>query len=86
MNVFCIVFFLGFHIQKARNQYNRYVGKLNTQIESFPASLIARKFGFEKQNYFTLELATQRGLPEVEFFKISWFPKVNPYWFGSKDP
>ena len=56
-------------IQKARNQYNRYVGKLNTQIESFPASLIARKFGFEKQNYFTLDLATQRELPEVSFAK-----------------
>jgi hypothetical protein len=56
-------------IQKARNQYNRYVGKLNTQIESFPASLIARKFGFEKQNYFTLDLATQRELSEVVFPK-----------------
>ena len=72
MNVFCIVFFLGFHIQKSRNQCNRYVGKLNTHIESFPANLIARKFGFEKQNYFTLEMATQRELPEVGFssFKI----------------
>jgi LemA protein len=56
-------------IQKARNQYNRYVGRLNTHIESFPASLIARKFGFEKQKYFTLDLATQRELPEVGFSK-----------------
>ena len=56
-------------IQKARNQYNRYVGRLNTQIESIPASLIARKFGFEKQTYFTLDLATQRELPEVDFSK-----------------
>jgi len=56
-------------IQKARNQYNRYVGRLNTHIESFPASLIARKFGFEKQKYFTLDLATQRELPEVGFPK-----------------
>ena len=56
-------------IQKARNQYNRYVGRLNTHIESFPANLIARKFGFEKQNYFTLDLATQRELPEVGFPK-----------------
>jgi len=40
---------------------------LNTQIESIPASLIARKFGFEKQNYFTLDLATQRELPQVGF-------------------
>ena len=56
-------------IQKARNQYNRYVGRLNTHIESFPASLIAGKFGFEKQKYFTLDLATQRELPEVGFPK-----------------
>jgi LemA protein len=56
-------------IQKARNQYNRYVGRLNTHIESFPANLIARKFGFEKQNYFTLDLATQRELPQVGFSK-----------------
>ena len=58
-------------IQKARNQYNRYVGRLNTLIESIPASLIARKFGFEKQNYFTLDLATQRELPQVGFSESS---------------
>lgn len=54
-------------IQKARNRYNRYVGKLNTLVESFPAAVIARKFGFEKQNYFTLDLATQREVPAVDF-------------------
>lgn len=54
-------------IQKARNQYNSYVGRFNTLIESFPATLIARNFGFEKQNYFALDLATQRELPEVDF-------------------
>jgi LemA protein len=54
-------------IQKARNIYNSNVGRFNTLIESFPAKFIARKFGFEKQNYFTLDLATQRELPEVGF-------------------
>ncbi len=54
-------------IQKARNRYNNTVGRFNTLIESFPANFIARKFGFKKQNYFTLDLATQRELPEVEF-------------------
>ena len=54
-------------IQKARNQYNSYVGRFNTLVESFPAKFIARKCGFEKQNYFTLDLATQRELPEVDF-------------------
>jgi LemA protein len=54
-------------IQKARNQFNRHVRQFNTLIDSFPAVFIARRFGFEKQNYFTLDLATQRELPEVEF-------------------
>jgi LemA protein len=54
-------------IQKARNRYNSNVGRFNTLIESFPAKFIARKYGFEKQNYFALDLATQRELPEVHF-------------------
>jgi LemA protein len=54
-------------IQKARNRYNSNVGRFNTLIESFPAKFIARKYGFEKQTYFALDLATQRELPEVDF-------------------
>ncbi len=54
-------------IQKARNRYNSFVGRFNTLVESFPATFIAKKFGFEKQNYFALDLATQRELPEVDF-------------------
>ena len=54
-------------IQSARHRYNGYVAHLNTLVESFPASLIAAKFGFQKQNYFSLDLATQRELPEVGF-------------------
>ena len=54
-------------IQKARNLYNRYVGRFNTLVESFPANVIARKFDFKKQSYFSLDLATQREMPEVGF-------------------
>ena len=54
-------------IQEARNRYNRYIGRLNTLVESFPASLVAQKFGFEKQDYFSLELATQREVPNIDF-------------------
>ncbi|HPA14361.1 MAG TPA: LemA family protein [Desulfobacterales bacterium] len=54
-------------IQKARNRYNSFVGRFNTLVESFPAVFIARRCGFEKRTYFTLDLATQRELPEVEF-------------------
>ena len=58
-------------IQAARNRYNGYVARLNTLVESFPASLIANKFGFTKQSYFSLDLATQRELPEVGFAEKS---------------
>lgn len=54
-------------IQDARVRYNKIVATLNTLVESFPASLIAAKFGFKKQPYFSLDLATQRELPEVGF-------------------
>lgn len=54
-------------IQQARNRFNFAVRKFNTLVESFPSSLIARKFGFERQKFFSLELATQRELPEVNF-------------------
>lgn len=56
-------------IQKSRNRYNSNVGKFNTLIESFPAIYIAKKYGFTKKNYFSLDLATQRELPEVDFSK-----------------
>lgn len=54
-------------IQNARNRYNNYVSRLNTKVESFPSSLIAGKFGFTRQEYLTLELATQREMPDVDF-------------------
>ena len=56
-------------LQNVRNRYNRSVNRFNTLIESFPAFLIARKFGFTKRSYFSLDLATQRELPEVKFSK-----------------
>ncbi len=54
-------------IQAARIRYNNFVARLNTLVESFPASFIANRFGFKKENYFALDLATQRELPEVKF-------------------
>ena len=58
-------------IQNARNRYNRSVNKFNTLVESFPAFLIAKKFKFDKQRYFSLDLATQRELPEINFSNSS---------------
>ena len=54
-------------IQEARVRYNNFVARLNTLVDSFPANFIATKFGFEKKDYFTLDLATQRELPDIEF-------------------
>ena len=54
-------------IQQARNRYNSYISRFNTLVDSFPASLIARWFGFGKKTYLSLELATQREMPEVSF-------------------
>lgn len=54
-------------IQTVRNRYNYSVNKFNTLVESFPAALIARKCGFRKHGYFSLDLATQRELPEARF-------------------
>ena len=54
-------------VQKTRNRYNAFVGCYNILVESFPANFIARKFGFQKQNYLALELATQREMPKVKF-------------------
>ena len=54
-------------IQQARTLFNEAVGRYNTQVESFPSSLIARKYNFPKATYFSLELATQREMPKVDF-------------------
>ena len=54
-------------IQQARNRYNGYIARFNTLVDSFPASLLARRFHFEKMDYLALELATQREMPNVSF-------------------
>jgi LemA protein len=57
-------------IQQARNRYNSYISRFNTMVDSFPASLLARKFDFKKQDYLALELATQREMPDVSFSSV----------------
>ena len=52
-------------IQRARDRYNNVISRFNTLVESFPASLIAARFHFTKQPYLSLELATQREMPDV---------------------
>jgi len=54
-------------IQLARRYYNGSVRIMNTRIESFPSNLIAGMFGFSPAEFFTLELATQREAPTIEW-------------------
>jgi len=54
-------------IQMARRYYNGAVRNYNISVDSFPSMLIARMFNFEKAEFFEIELATERAVPEVNF-------------------
>ena len=54
-------------IQLARRYYNGTVRELNVLVQSFPSNLIANMFGFVEADFFTVELATHREVPRVEF-------------------
>ena len=54
-------------IQQARNRFNQAVRRNNTLVDAFPSGWIARRHNFAKMTYFSLELATQRELPKVDF-------------------
>lgn len=53
-------------ILDARSVFNYAVRKNNTLAQSFPSNIIAKIFNFKNAQYFSLELATQRSLPEVK--------------------
>lgn len=54
-------------IQLARRYYNGAARNYNTMVESFPNNLVAKVFGFNKADFFEIELATERAAPEVQF-------------------
>ncbi len=54
-------------IQLARRYYNGAVRDLNILIEQFPSNLIAGRFGFIQAEFFEIEDAADRAVPEVEF-------------------
>ncbi|MDP3731126.1 MAG: LemA family protein [bacterium] len=54
-------------IQAARRFYNTNVMDLNTKIEQFPANLIAGSFGFKKEQFFEIAVATEREPVQVKF-------------------
>ena len=56
------------HLQYARRYYNGAVRDLNNLVESFPANLVARSFGFRPADFFEIEFASQRAAPRVGSF------------------
>ena len=54
-------------IQAARRFYNTNVRDLNIKIESFPANMVANIFRFAKMDFFEIEEAAAREVPQVKF-------------------
>ena len=54
-------------LQMARRYYSGTVRDYNISIESFPSNLIANLFRFQPAQFFEIETATERKVPEVEF-------------------
>lgn len=54
-------------IQMARRYYNGTARDLNTLIGSFPSNLVAGWFRFQKVEYYEVEHAADRILPQVAF-------------------
>lgn len=54
-------------IQMARRYYNGTVRDLNVMIESFPSNVIAGSFGFVQAEFFEIDDAADRAVPEVSF-------------------
>jgi LemA protein len=54
-------------ISFARQNYNDTTAGYNTRVQSFPANIIARLFGFNVEEFFELEEAAQREAPKVAF-------------------
>ncbi len=49
-------------LQNARRYYNATVRNLNTAVDSFPSNMIARKFGFEKKDFFDIDAAEKQNV------------------------
>lgn len=54
-------------IQLARRYYNGAVRMMNNRVESFPSNIIAGMCGFSGAEFFTLQLATERDVPKIEW-------------------
>jgi LemA protein len=51
----------------ARQFYNDQVQQYNTRIESVPTNILANMFGFKQSEFFQIEVAGEREVPQVKF-------------------
>jgi LemA protein len=54
-------------LQLARRYYNGTARNLNVAVQSFPSSIIANTFHFDMAQYFEIENAADRAVPQVKF-------------------
>ena len=54
------------HLQYARRYYNGAVRDNNNLVEGFPSNIVANFFKFGQAEFFEIELASQRGAPNVD--------------------
>lgn len=54
-------------IQMSRRYYNGAARDLNVRVESFPSNFVAGQFNFRTAEYFEIEDASDRAVPEVKF-------------------
>jgi len=54
------------NIQYARRYYNGTVRDFNIRVQAFPSNIVAAMFGFRLQEYFEIELVSEREAPDVD--------------------
>jgi LemA protein len=54
-------------ISGSRRTYNGVVQDLNTRIETVPSNIIAGMFNFRRRDFFEIQDATERAVPQVRF-------------------
>lgn len=54
------------HLQYSRRYYNGAARDNNNAVESFPSNIIANLFHFSPAEFFEIELASQRAVPDVD--------------------
>lgn len=54
------------NLQYARRYYNGCARNYNVRVQSFPSLIAARLFGYREEEFFEIEYATERRVPEVD--------------------